>query len=151
MQNNMKTPSMTRLIIPSLIEKARALNQSGTLVTTNENYSYLNIDDSYIHDLFPFLQIDNVQKPDYFGESGMGAHISVIYPEENNPIDAAELDKKHSFQIKELVIAELGLKKYYILLIESPSLLEIRRQCGLSDKLHFKDYLIDFHITIGKF
>lgn len=145
----MKIPPMTTLAIPSLIEKAITFNPRGKLVTTNENYSYLNIDDCYIHQLFPFLQIENIQKPDYFGDDGIGAHISVIYPEENTIIDSEEVDREHFFQIKKLVEAVLGAKTYYILLIESPSLRQIRRKYGLGDQLHFKDYLIGFHITIG--
>jgi len=35
-------------------------------------------------------------------------------------------------------------------LVESPSLLKLRRRYDLSDMLCFKGYSIGFHITIGK-
>lgn len=90
-----------------------------------------------------------IKKPDYFGEKSVGAHITVVYPEENKIINNRDLDQEHSFIIKDIVTAELGAKIYYILLVDSPSLLKLRRRYNLSDKLSFKGYSIGFHITIG--
>lgn len=82
----------------------------------------------------------------------MGAHITVIYPEEspNIHIQLKELNQIHHFSIKDLVMAEIGPKNYYVLLVESPSLLALRRKYALTDLLNFKGYGIDFHITIAK-
>ncbi|MDW9070697.1 hypothetical protein SE980_13030, partial [Legionella pneumophila] len=42
-----------------------------------------------------------------------GAHISIIYPEENTTINPKELDQEHRFKIKNIIKANLELKKYY--------------------------------------
>lgn len=145
----MKTPIIKILNIPELISAASRFKLDGKLAISNNNLVYLDIDDAYIHQLFPLLQNQHIKKPNYFGEKSAGAHITVIYPEENKKIHKNDLGKKHDFVINDIVTAQLGMKIYYVLLAESPSLLQLRRRCGLSDMLCFKGYSIGFHITIG--
>lgn len=145
----MKTPALEKLNIPELISSASSLSLNGKLAISNNNLVYLDIDDAYIHQLFPLLNNEKIQKPNYFGEKSAGAHITVIYPEENKKINKNDLDKNHSFIIKDVATAEIGLKTYYVLLVESSTLLELRRKYGLSDLLCFMGYEIGFHITIG--
>jgi len=142
-----------KLTIPDLLDAALVLPTAGSLAISLNNLVYLNVDDNYIHQLYPFLKIfhDEIEKPDYFGPDLIGAHISVIYPEEN-PIynnNDDDVGQVHHFQVTGLYTAKLGLKKYYVLGIEAPSLLLFRRQRGLCEKLHFKDHSIGFHITLG--
>lgn len=142
----MKMPAIKKLHIPELIHAASNLPQTGKLATSDNGLVYLDIDDGYIHKLFPLLKDQQIKKPNYFGKKSAGAHISVIYPEENKKINLA---KKYSFTINDIVMAEIGIKKYYALLLDSPSLLQLRRKCDLPDMLCFKGYAIGFHITIG--
>jgi len=143
-----KTPKIIKLDIPEITNAASLLSPSGKLAISDNNLVYLDIEDAYIHQLFPLLQNQQIKKPDYFGEKSAGAHITVIYPEENKIIYSDDLNQKHSFIVKDIVTAEIGMKVYYVLLVNSPSLLKLRRQCGLSDMLCFKSYSIGFHITI---
>ena len=145
----MKTPLIEKLNIPELISTASHLALDGKLAISDNNLVYLDVDDAYIHRLFPLLQNQQIKKPDYFGEKSAGAHITVIYPEENTKINKNDLDQKHDFVIKNIVTAQLGLKTYYVLLVESSSLLQLRRKYKLPDLLCFKGYSIGFHITIG--
>ncbi|HLB42938.1 MAG: hypothetical protein A3F13_01155 [Gammaproteobacteria bacterium RIFCSPHIGHO2_12_FULL_40_19] len=145
----MKTPLIEKLNIPELISAASHLALDGKLAISDNNLVYLDVDDAYIHRLFPLLQNQQIKKPDYFGEQSAGAHITVIYPEENKTINKNNLDQKHDFIIKNIVTAQLGLKTYYVLLVESSSLLQLRRKYKLPDLLCFKGYSIGFHITIG--
>jgi len=145
----MKTPLIEKLIIPELLNAASYLPSKGKLAISDNNLVYLDIDDSYIHQLFPLLENQQLKKPDYFGEKSAGAHITVIYPEEGKIINSEDLNQEHSFIIKDIVTAGISVKIYYVLLVESPSLLKLRRQYGLSDMLCFKGYSIGFHITIG--
>lgn len=164
-----KIPNTVKLNLPELINTASHLPLRGILAISANNLVYLDIDDAYIHQLFPLLQkqpvLQNqqIKKPDYFGETSAGAHITVIYPEEyqrknknqnkngkeNIKIHKKELNQTHHFVINEIVTAEIGLKTYYVLLIESPSLLQLRRKYNLPDQLCFKGYAIGLHITIG--
>jgi len=145
----MKTPLIEKLNIPTLISNASHLASNGKLAISNNNLVYLDIDDAYIHRLFPLLKNQQIKKPDYFGEKSAGAHITVIYPEENTKINKNDLDQKHDFIIKDVVTAQIGLKTYYVLLVESSSLLQLRRKYKLPDLLCFKNYFIGFHVTIG--
>jgi hypothetical protein len=145
----MKTPVIKRLNFPEIIRATSYFTSSGKLAISENNLVYLDIDDAYVHQLFPLLADKQIQKPDYFGKNSAGAHITVIYPEENKQIANEDLGQQHSFLIKDTVTAQIGPKTYYVLLVESPSLLQIRRKYGLSDSLCFKGYAIGFHITIG--
>jgi len=147
--SNMKLPAMEKLPLPALLNAASRLPSSGRLARSKNKLSYLNIEDAYIHDLFPLLQNQAIKIPDYFGKQGVGAHISVIYPEEKKEISDADLGQEHDFLIKDLIAAKINQKIYYALFIEAPSLLQLRRKYGLTDLLCFKNYAIGFHITIG--
>lgn len=135
--------------MPKLIDSARCLSQKGNTLTTESNLFCLNIDDAYIHQLFPLLEDRKIKKPDYFGEKSLGAHITIIYPEENKNINKNDLQQEHSFSVSDIVTAEIGQKTYYVLLVESPSLSRLRKKNNLPDLLSFKGYSIGFHITIG--
>ncbi len=145
----MKTPQIKKLNLPELINSASDLPRYGKLAISKNKLVYLDIDDAYIHLLYPLLKNTTIQKPDYFGEKSAGAHISVIYPDENKILNKNDLDINHKFIIKDIVSAQLDLKIYYVLMVESVSLLGLRRQYGLSDLLCFKGFSIGFHITIG--
>ncbi|HSW69133.1 MAG TPA: hypothetical protein VLI69_03095 [Gammaproteobacteria bacterium] len=142
-------PNITSLNLPKLIDVAQDLPSKGKTETTGNNLFCLNVDDAYVHQLFPLLKNDRVKKPDYFSEKSAGAHITIIYPEENKIIHADDLKQEHRFFIKDIVTAEIGLKTYYVLLVESSSLLKLRKKYGLPDLLSFKGYSIGFHVTIG--
>lgn len=145
----MKTPLITKLNAPAIINAASHLKQAGRLAKSKNNLVYLDIDDAYIHQLFPLLQDHKIKVPDYFGEKSAGAHVTVIYPEENKIINDDDLNREHSFTVKDIITAEIGLKIYYVVLVDSPSLLNLRRRYNLSDMMSFKGYSIGFHITIG--
>lgn len=142
-------PPIAKLNNEQLIRTASSINPSGILARSPNNLIYLDIDDAYVHRLFPLLQEKEIKKPNYFGKNLAGAHVSVMYPEETFLLDTEDLGKKYHFKIKELVIAEINLKKYYVLLIDCPLLIQLRNKYGLSEQLNFKNYWIDLHITIG--
>jgi hypothetical protein len=84
----MKIPEIKIINTPLLIVAASQLSPAGKLAVSHNNLTYLNIDDNYIHQLFPLLKNQEIKKPDYFGDDSVGAHITVIYPEENKVISA---------------------------------------------------------------
>lgn len=88
-------------------------------------------------------------KPDYFTKNNIGAHISMIYPEEYEEVKGENLDQLHYFKVLGLFTAELDSKRYYVLGIEAPTLLNLRKSYGLSSKLCIKGYWVDLHMAIG--
>jgi len=147
----MKTPLIRHHYIPEIIQAASGLNGKGKIEKSKSHYTYLNIDNAFILDSFPFLQrLDkNIIMPNYFAGETMGAHITVFYPNECRQIHQTDLGSEHEFRVKNIVSAEIGQKVYYTLLVESPSLLQLRKKYRLPEVLCFKGYAIDLHITIG--
>lgn len=145
----MKKLSISQLHNPRLLYKARELDASGRIAISSRQLTYLKVDDAWIHELFPCLPDPLIQKPDYFGEDAIGAHISIIYPEENKAIRQDDLDQKHQFKIRYPAKATLQKKSYYVLIVEAPSLTKLRKKYGLPERLCFKGYFISFHITLG--
>lgn len=128
-----------------------SLPMYGRLAETVEGLIYLDIDDGFIHNIYPLLQHTTAQKPPYFDAEhrGVGAHISVFYPEEQNTLHPDDWGKRHEFKIQKLAYVELNDTKYYALLVNAPSLVTLRLKYGFPKKLIFKDHLIDFHITVA--
>ncbi len=144
--------------IQKIIQKK--LNCVGTLNCTADNYIYLKIQDEFITLLFPFIQNTEVMMPPYFNEKlSLGAHVSVIYSDEN---------KKEGVSVQNLITAFLNKKKmipfvthsffkatiqnktYFAIEIQSDELEELRMQFGLNPKqLCFKGVWVPFHFTIG--
>lgn len=139
----------TEVPCPMIIYRALKLKPVGKLKISPDNLIYLDIDDDYIHQLHPLLPDPHTTKPDYFGENLIGAHISVIYPEENTVLEKIDLGNEHSFKIKQLFSAILSSKRYYALSIFSPSILQLRKKYCLPPTLLFKNHSVDLHITIG--
>lgn len=73
----------------------------------------------------------------------------ILVPEEQFTFDVADLGKYYYFKIKGLARTELQLKTYYMLLINSPHLFQLRNKYGLTNQLNFKNYWVDLHVTIG--
>lgn len=147
----LKTISFKPIEIPGLLEHASQFTKEGHIVSDENNFTCLSIDDNFIHALYPYFQQLNphIEKPDYFGEDLAGAHITVIYPEESALICEEDIGTSHQFTILNAFSADFGLKRYFGLLVKAPSLLDLRRRYGLGKKLQFKNCLVDLHITIG--
>lgn len=141
--------SMTQLVAPHLEAVLAPLSRTGKLCVTDLGLTYLDIDDNYIYQTFPLITNPQATLPDYFGENLIGAHISVIYPEEGIQCSNEDLQKPHHFTVSHLFTALLEDKRYYILKVQSPTLTALRRKYGLADKLCFKNHWIDLHITVA--
>lgn len=96
----MKIPLITNLKVLLLNKATSKFPSTGKIAVSNNNLTYLDIDDEYVHQLFPLLKNFNIKKPDYFGEDSEGAHITVIYPEENKTINKDDLGQKHGGEWK---------------------------------------------------
>lgn len=141
---------LTELPGEATLQKAGTLSNEGT-VHQIDNYCYLKIADDFIHLLYPTLKnYEFITKPEYFSPpNAIGAHISIIYPEENIVLNQKDAGQKHLFSIEGLIKAQYGVKEYFALAVSSPSLAAIRQQYSLAPKPRFKGQEIVFHITIA--
>lgn len=111
---------------------------------------YADLDDSYIHKVFEVIQSNELEKPDYFSEDThfIGAHISIIYPEENATapnLPSTSID----FKIEGLFRADFKEKKYYALKVSSTFICQFRAKNNLPEKLILNGFPIDPHITVA--
>ena len=143
------TPTAAPKAVPyteALAYAQKNLAHEGILIQKPDGYAYLKVDDRYINDLFPLLHAQpNYKKPPYFRRNNQpGAHISVIYKDEN--IKLKEVGQKFSFKIRDITTVNPKNNSYIILQVDSPELEKLRTSYGLGPKLHGHE----FHISIAK-
>lgn len=119
----------------------------GTL-RASDGFVYVQVDNDYIKSLVPLLSDLGYVEPDYFGEGKVGAHITVIYPEELKlfGIDAIQEEGEPiAFTIKdcEVVFPRKNFESAYLILVDAPRLDTLRDKYGLGKR----EYA--FHITVG--
>jgi hypothetical protein len=104
----MKIPLIKKLNTPAIINAAPHLMRKGQLAISSNNLVYLDVDDAYIHELFPLAESANFKLPDYFGEGSVGAHITVIYPQECKQVNKEDLGlgEEYAFSIKGVATTE---------------------------------------------
>jgi hypothetical protein len=145
----MKTPVIENLKLPELLQSGARLSMQGNLTLGKTGLVYLDVDNAFIHDLYPFLKNYPARKPEYFGEGCAGAHISVVYPEEQTLIPDVEFGKVYEFRVRNVAAVSLNERTYYVLWIEAPALAALRKKYGLAELLSFRRYVIGLHLTIG--
>lgn len=123
------------------------LPHTGILRNTN-GFVYLDIDNNFIYELVPFIQSAGFEMPPYFEREGLvGAHISVIFPNELTDVKIEECGKEYSFQLVNCitVIPEQFKEpiEFCLLIVEAPELNKLREKYGLARSDH------NLHITIG--
>lgn len=124
------------------------LPNTGVLKEGKDGFVYVKIDDGYINQLYPLLELQEYRKPAYFRRpNAPGAHISVFYVSERSHTGKIkEIGKKISFKIERIEAVPPNSPEYIVLKVSSPELEALRKKYGL--KPHLKDH--SFHITIAK-
>lgn len=135
---------------PDLMKAAKNLKKQGILLQDN-NFAYLKIDNSFVHNLFPLIpDSETWQKLDYLCENeASGAHITLTYPDDEVILKDSDINILHSFEITELIKTRVDIREYYVLMISSPSLSFLRKKYNLPQILNFKGYNIGLHITLA--
>lgn len=133
---------------PFVMAEACSFSNQGILTQKQNGFVYLDISNAFITSLAPLVEIPGELKVPPTAARSVGAHISVFNETEN--IVPNQLGQAFSFQVKEvrsLVIhTRDGLKKLWVIAVDSPELEALRQSYGCSPKLKGHD----FHITIGK-
>lgn len=128
----------------------KSLPHSGVLQNSS-GFVYVKVDDEYIHKLIPYIQKEGFEEPPYFGnENLVGAHITVVYPDEMKTFEIKEIQESGKiihFTPKRCEIVQppkwQDIEEVYFIVIESPELDLIRAKYGLPKREY------EFHITIG--
>jgi hypothetical protein len=139
---------------PQVIDKVVQFPQKGILKQKDNGYLYVEVSKDFIAETLSLIQAEGKIVPPrhYTSKKGIGAHISVIYENEqilNEIWEIKELGQEFTFTVAELRTIKLNknnkVKKLWLLAVVSPELERLRESYGLSPKL--KNH--DFHITIG--
>lgn len=139
---------------PQVIEKAISIEQKGTLKQKDNGYLYLEVSRDFIAEILPLIDAPGKIVPPrhYTSKKGIGAHVSVMYENEqimNEIWEIKELGQEFTFNVLELRTIKLNknnkVKKLWLLAVDSPELQQLREKYGLPSLL--KNH--DFHITIG--
>lgn len=136
---------------PQILEYAEKNLPHSGILKNQEGFIYVKVDDAYIHNLIPFLASEGFEEPPYFGRPDLvGAHITVVYPDEVKKYGLKtlhELGQTISFTLENCKVIHpprwKGVDEVYLIVVDSPELDQIRAKYGLS-KRHYA-----FHITIG--
>ena len=139
---------------PQVIEKVVQFEQKGILKQKDNGYLYVEVSKDFIAEALPLIDAQGKIVPPrhYTSKKGIGAHISVMYENEqilNEIWEIKELGQEFTFTVMELRTVKLNkdnkMKKLWLLAVAAPELEKLRESYGLSSRL--KDH--DFHITIG--
>lgn len=139
---------------PAVIEKAASIECTGVLKQKKSGYVYLEVSNDFIGELLPLVAAPGKMVPPhhYTNNTGIGAHISVMYEDElihNEIWEIAELGQQFTFTVEDLRTVKCSkegkTQKFWILVVDAPQLEQLRIGYGLSSKLKGHD----FHITIG--
>lgn len=144
-----KADDATKIENPRLLLHAeKILPHYGVLQKKGNGFTYLKVDDAYIHSLFDMLTEEGWAKPAYFRRvDAPGAHVSVLYEKEGESLHPIpQIGTRFHFEIKELVKIRTRKNQLIILRVISPDLEKYRQQLGFSPKLQNHE----FHITIAK-
>lgn len=133
---------------PAALEVAASIQKTGILKQKENGFIYLDIDNAFIDDVIPVMELPGEIRKRPTSSRSMGAHISVF--DEHESIQPVELGQVFHFEVKDIRSFTLhsrdGLKKLWVISTESPELEALRESYGLSPRL--KGY--DYHITLGK-
>ena len=133
---------------PAAFEETLSLPTTGILKQKENGFVYLDVSNEFITKIVPLLDHPGVINARPCSKRSLGAHISVF--DEGEHIVPKELGTSFSFNVKEMRNFTLhtrdGLKKLWVVAIDSPELEALREKYGVARKL--KGY--DFHITLGK-
>lgn len=139
---------------PQVIEKVIQFEQKGILKQKANGYLYVEVSRDFIAEALPLIDAPgNIVPPrHYTSKKGIGAHISVMYEDEQiskEIWEIQELGQEFTFTVMELRTVKLNqrnkMKKLWLLAVAAPELEKLRESYGLSSRL--KNH--DFHITIG--
>jgi len=139
---------------PQVMQKVWQFEGRGTLKQKPNGYLYVEVNRDFIAQILPIIDAKGKIVPPrhYTSKKGIGAHISVMYENEqieNEIWEIKELGQEFTFSVMELRTVKLTnnnkLRKLWLLAVQAPELERLRESYGLANKLKSHD----FHITIG--
>jgi hypothetical protein len=139
---------------PRALQQAVTIEQKGILKQKDNGYLYVDVSNDFIGQILPLIDAPGKIAPPrhYTSKKGIGAHISVMYEDEqidNEIWEISELGQEYTFAVMEIRTVKLNrdnkMKKLWLLAVDAPELEQLRMNYGLSPRLKGHN----FHITLG--
>ncbi|MES2121601.1 MAG: hypothetical protein V4492_02345 [Chlamydiota bacterium] len=133
---------------PLVLEMAQErLSSVGRLLIAPDGLVYVKVSDHYIHEALKILNDPAIERPPYFGEGKIGAHITAFTIEESKSRDLflPQLEQPIVFAVTDFDAVEVEGKRIYYYKVDVPQVELIRMSNGLPPKIVNHD----FHITVG--
>jgi hypothetical protein len=122
----------------------------------HDGFYYLKIPDAVIDGFVGLIPDGKADKPAvaYAGNPYVGAHVSVIYPDETQRLHkkrrrVKEVGEEFDFSVDKMFVTQPsdwdGVQDVYFLIVKSPQLEALRKKYGLSRKINGHD----FHVTVA--
>ena len=123
----------------------------GVLKQQPNGWVYVNVSNDVIHGLYSLIAEEGVEKPPYFNDGGVGAHISAIHESELKDKEFKDVGREVTFKLGPMVSVEpegwKDMERVYFIEVDSPDLEKIRQKYGLPKT--YKGLGHSWHITVG--
>jgi hypothetical protein len=138
---------------PQVLEQVLQITPKGTLKQKDNGYLYVEVAGDFIAQALALIDAPGKLVPPrhYTSKKGIGAHISVMYENEqieNEIWEIAELGQEYTFNVIELRTVKINsnnkMKKLWLIAVSCPALEQLREKYGLKPLLKGHD----FHITV---
>jgi len=138
---------------PQVLEQVLQITPKGTLKQKDNGYLYVEVSRDFIAQALDLIDAPGKLVPPrhYSSKKGIGAHISVMYENEqieNEIWEIDELGQEFAFNVIELRTVKINsnnkMKKLWLVAVSCPALEQLREKYGLKPLLKGHD----FHITI---
>lgn len=138
----------TSVDAPDVLEMAQTrLPQVGTLEIAANGLVYVKVSDHYIDEALRILNNPAIERPPYFGNGKVGAHITAITVKESatRNLFLPQLTQPVAFATLDFASVDVQNKRIYYFKVDVPQVELIRMTNGFPPKI--ADH--DFHITVG--
>ena len=128
----------------NLLQVYQSIGRSGILKREEDGFTYVDVNDDFIWRGIEVIKVIGFKEPHYFGEGGVGAHITVIDTLDGKTVDISDIQgMKIDFTFEEFVTVITGTREYFVMVVRADILHQIIEEKGLKKIKH------PFHITIG--
>ena len=111
----------------NLLQVYQGIGFSGILKREEDGFIYVDVNDDFIWRGIEVIKVIGFKEPPYFGEGGVGAHITVMDTLEGKTVDISDiLGMKIDFTFEEFVTVMTGTREYFLMVVRADILHQIR-------------------------
>ena len=104
----------------NLLEVYQGIACSGILKREEDGFTYVDVNDDFIWRGIDVIKVIGFKEPPYFGEGGVGAHITVMDTLEGKAVDISDiLGMEIDFTVEEFAtVVPGGAREYFVIVVK---------------------------------